>query len=548
MIISEHDKLVMENYINAYSGGKVKADMNHILRFWSNNKTTLYQLLGNSLTYTFEATIEKNNDELREQYRDKVRENPNILNFTKAVEQVIQDYNNEQMKLMEEKDPFSFYCSQFYGVIGFESIFDNMYNGRSGILDLKGHSIKIVSGMKTMKIIARIAKEFVNEYPDLKYFEDFRLAISQILNDKSYNGKITFSIHPLDFMTMSDNECDWSSCMSWRENGCYRMGTVEMMNSPYVLVAYIESKSPMTMPDGTLWNNKRWRELFIIDKQGIFAIKGYPYWNNELEKICLSALKELAHDNLAWKFDPTYHDISFDNGYPGTIYYTIPTTERQIHMEIISNNMYNDLRYQHHLAILPYDPSDIYIHYSGEAECVCCGEKTNGYDSEEYIICDNCNTSQYCTLCDTRCGEDEGYRIDDQFICESCYSSEVAEDILTNELHLKSNMIRLNLQTARGQIDFQYWVYKYTPESDLKELFDAVKDDDFKQIFSEALEASNDFYYNRDFPPAVSIYIKDLTNAGCKLFGYSQADRDESARRYIQHRETISNNTNWIPF
>lgn len=543
MTISEHEKLMMKNYINAYSGGNVKADMDYILRFWSKNKTTLYQLLGNSLTYTFEATIKKNNDELSEQYRDKVRENPNIFNFTKAVEQVIQDYNTEQMKLMEEKYLFSHYCSQFYGIIGFESIFDNIYNGHSGILDLKGHSIKIVSGMKTMKIIARIAKEFVNEYPDLKYFEDFRLAISQILNDKSYNGKITFSIHPLDFMTMSDNDCDWSSCMSWRENGCYRMGTVEMMNSPYVLVAYIESKSPMKMPDGTVWNNKRWRELFIIDKQGIFAIKGYPYWNNELEKICLSALKKLAYDNLSWKFDPTYHDINFDKTYPDPIYYTIPTTERQIYIEIVSNNMYNDFRYQHHLAILPYDPSDISINYSGEAECMCCGEETNGYDAEEYIVCERCDNSRYCDCCGERCSEDNGCIIDGDFICDSCYSTAAVEDILTEEPHLKRNMICLNLLDTKDGIDSQYWVYRDTMKSDLKELFDAVNDNNFEQAFNEALENDDIFGY---FPPKISIYIKDLTNAGCQLFGYSQADRDKSIKEYIQYRkEIIRSKTSW---
>ena len=556
MIIPEHEKLMMENYINAYSGGALKADMNHILRFWSKNKTNLYQLLGNSLTYTFEATLEKDNGELRGQYRDKARENPNITNFTRAVEQVIEDYNHEQMELETKKDPWGFYSSQFYGVISFESVFDNIYKGNGGSLDLKGHSIKIVSGMKTMKIIARIAKEFIDEYPDLRYFEDFRLAVSQILNDKSYKGKITFSIHPLDFMTMSDNECDWSSCMSWRESGCYRMGTVEMMNSPYVLVAYIESKSPLRMPDGTVWNNKRWRELFIVDKQGIFAIKGYPYWNKEFEKVCLSALNELAHNNLGWEsFDPTYHNIDFDNGYAGETYYTIPTTENKIHMQIYTNNMYNDLRYNHHLAILPYNPFNIDITYSGEAECMCCGEKTDGYNSEEYIVCDKCDNSQYCTWCDERCHADEGWVIDGQFICNNCYDDAVANDVLTEEPHLKKNMICLNLRTARGQIDSRYWVHKDTMESDLKELFDAVKDDDFELLLNEALEHI-DFHPRWD-PPAVSIYIKDLTNAGCELFGYSQAQRDESIRKYIEYREaqkrsestwTTYVQNKWIPF
>ena len=76
-----------------------------------------------------------------------------------------------------------------------------------------------------MRVLSKIATAY-----NLPGFEDFRIAQSLVTNQANLKGYITLSIHPLDYMTMSDNNCGWDSCMSWQEEGCYRQGTVEMMN------------------------------------------------------------------------------------------------------------------------------------------------------------------------------------------------------------------------------------------------------------------------------------------------------------------------------
>ena len=93
----------------------------------------------------------------------------------------------------------------------------------------------------------------------LEEFEDFRIKHSRILSEKEFIGRLSLSIHPLDFMTMSDNDSDWSSCMSWRTCGSYRRGTVEMMNSPCVVVAYLSASKPMVLDRGShfKWNIKK---------------------------------------------------------------------------------------------------------------------------------------------------------------------------------------------------------------------------------------------------------------------------------------------------
>ena len=91
-------------------------------------------------------------------------------------------------------------------------------------------------------------------------FEQMRIKHSQILNKKRLKGTLCLSIHPLDYITISDNNCDWDSCMTWTGDDCpgeYRLGTLEMMNSPSVVVAYLDSKEPYhPLDDGRAWSNK----------------------------------------------------------------------------------------------------------------------------------------------------------------------------------------------------------------------------------------------------------------------------------------------------
>ena len=88
--------------------------------------------------------------------------------------------------------------------------------------------------------------------------------------------------------------------MSWDECGDYRIGTVEMMNSKNTIVAYLKGDTEMTRAYNTYtknynfkWNNKKWRELFVIDEATLLGIKGYPYAHSELEAQVFNWIKEL---------------------------------------------------------------------------------------------------------------------------------------------------------------------------------------------------------------------------------------------------------------
>jgi hypothetical protein len=142
-----------------------------------------------------------------------------------------------------------------------DCLISNIYDGSSfEIQDRNGKSFKINRGCKVSKVLGKLANIL-----NLPGWEDFRICHSQILNQKDLGGNLTISIHPLDYMTMSDNSYGWESCMSWESEGGYRQGTVEMMNSRSVVIAYLSGEDKMRIGDD-FWNSKKWRMwLFLED-------------------------------------------------------------------------------------------------------------------------------------------------------------------------------------------------------------------------------------------------------------------------------------------
>ena len=147
------------------------------------------------------------------------------------------------------------------------------------------------AGCKLFKAYQTIAKKF----GFLDVFEPVRLKHSMILNTPSKEFiTLHLSIHPIDYLTASLNKNNWRSCMRW-DGGEFREGVIEMMNSPYVVVAYTSSDHEFLDFGVNKWNSKTWREFFIVCPQGIFGIKGYPNWSKDLEHATLNWLRELVN-------------------------------------------------------------------------------------------------------------------------------------------------------------------------------------------------------------------------------------------------------------
>lgn len=311
-----------------------------------------------------------------------------------------------------------------------DAFIGNKYTGET--LELKmpdGTMFKLAKGAKLMKALGRLAKAAgITEL-----FESIRLQQSQIMNQAHLTTELCVSIHPLDYMTASYNANDWRSCMCW-EDGEYRRGVVEMMNSPYVVVAYTPSTHEKLhfynshTHENVYWNSKKWREFFIVDPEiGIFAIKGYPYWNRNLEDVTLKWLAELfsedfdktlSPDITEWETD-SYINIQFAGQIPNKVRISMHCGPA-MYNDFYGGNMY------HAIFSSKLEDSYLQIDYSGASECVVCGGSMYGedFDCEGDLICNDCIPHQYCAVCGERLYDDDyAVEFEGRWYCEHCYDN-----------------------------------------------------------------------------------------------------------------------------
>lgn len=439
---------MIDDYRDVYVGASITDPMTpskEILNYWAEAKDNLYKLLGSNLLVSKDFSYSKPETVMAselESYlegwsvcgreeRDAHAFWQNIWNWKNnnfpiseyfySPEKGAVIYNETTEEINRKNRKMRLLLNDFLRVKGLAI---NKYEGESFSITMPdGKELKINNGCKPMKILAKIAKAW-----NLEGYEDFRLCQSYVANTKFLSGTLYLSIHPLDYMTMSDNECDWDSCMGWQNEGCYRQGTVEMMNSPYVIVAYLAAADDMGMPRGNSWYNKKWRQLFIVDKNVLFGIKAYPYANEELSEKTIDWIKELAEINMGWTYEQekaihwSYDDELFVNN-------------ESFFLKFYTNFMYNDVGSAnfHHLyyskdilknSVVSGGKRYVDINYSGISECMWCGSIENL--REDSLCCDNCEQVAFCSCCGERIyDEDEICYVGNDTLCRYCYDERI---------------------------------------------------------------------------------------------------------------------------
>ena len=294
-------------------------------------------------------------------------------------------------------------------------------------------TLQFAEGTKIMKIISKVIDTFPEALPAnaKEEFEEFRLKHSRILNRKERTDTLYLSIHPLDYITMSDNEENWSSCMSWFEEGDYHCGTVEMMNSPNVIVAYFSSNKH----DYYSWNSKIWRKLYIVTEDYCVGIKGYPYQIESIDKEVFNFIAELRSGHyatnqidivskgitqnlrnkdeqpLCMSWEASGHMYNDFNGNPRPIMYSEAFINRIENSEITNKN----------------------TEYCGVTSCMYCGRI--GDSHEDFVAdshaCNDCDGRVKCCMCgEIMFGGDHYFTGEDgNVLCYDCWHNEYSDYI-----------------------------------------------------------------------------------------------------------------------
>ena len=448
---------------NSAENNKFCDDADYLLRFWRKAKSEyLYDLMSQELILSKRFTYERDTDELIEELENLASEHYRFYNtlhenLLKALGAVYDDY---LWTFPTEDNQDFFNTVRRWG--NAYCLLDNRVDTKVQCV-IGGKPLKINSGEKIMRAMRKICQALAAAgYPDLNAdLEELRLDHSRIFNQKTVSGELCLSIHPLDYATASDNDNGWSSCMSWQEEGCYRLGTVEMMNSPMVICAYLKSDVQQMHFNGYEWPSKKWRAWIVINKDAILCNRNYPYTNDNLAKECINWVAELAKKNLGWEFTEEIRSVNDWHD-----------DEHRIELIYETNFMYNDFRDDMWLAVNKnLKHGSHYINYSGVANCMNCGEEIpwEGEQDSSTLCCMSCRNIQYCSECGEPISDEYYYGPNDELLCCDCYSRLVTHcelcdtDFYTDDSIIVSVPININLYTELT--DNSKWTAPYCSQN-----------------------------------------------------------------------------------
>lgn len=423
--LSNEDKETILEFVSSY-GRCQPIDIETILYSWNKNKRTLFKALGKQLRVKIPIDLQLDGQlyfrQLQEIYIQPAILKTPIDNGHAFINQLVEYFNDCYQNI--ETDGTSIRCLEnlfYYSSIekGKTLQTNTFFKYATDV------TLTIPRGTKIIKAIQKVLNFYA--FPHMDSFNKWRNDISNLTTSKSIKTNLVFSIHPIDFLTMSDNNCSWNSCMSWMKKGSYSTGTVEMLNSNMAVVCYLESSKNFYFNYHKI-PNKSWRCLFYAHKSILLSGKQYPYYNEQVVKSGLDNFSKLLKKNLNWSYqykNQQYQDLKhyYDNWYVrqelsiDQYRLQVNSLGKERHSILVyTYGMYNDLIEDHdtkYWCCRNYVDHTLKISVSGAATCMHCGKpldnrheirnlmdsELRSHGSDKY--CKECEENNWCSICAT---------------------------------------------------------------------------------------------------------------------------------------------------
>lgn len=244
------------NRVIEYSQGIINPKTDPLFEQWAKEKMPFYRSMNNELIYECPEPIVLNMDEEAKKTRLQ-----NFLVWVESYSETMSDFIRCQGN--------SIYSNKV------ESEF--WHNGET-----------IPIGMRINKAIGRYWADEL----DSDEITSIQNELSRIIQENKVSGKLCISIHPLDFLSASENTHNWRSCHAL--DGEYRAGNLSYMLDGCTIMAYIKSSEDVILPrfpDDVPWNNKKWRCFFFFDfvRGMVYAGRQYPFFSEK----ALNAVRDI---------------------------------------------------------------------------------------------------------------------------------------------------------------------------------------------------------------------------------------------------------------
>ena len=309
------------------------------------------------------------------------------------------------------------------------------------ISDYEFNGTVIPKGMKLLK-----AFKFFES--DAKTLDKLQTLASMIIQENKIEGTLCFSVHPLDYLSISNNAHNWRSCHAL--DGEYRSGNLSYMLDSSTIICYLKSREDMEISHFPFkWNSKKWRMLlfFSDNHDALFAGKQYPCSCDEAlniirEKTIDVFLFDKKSDDDFWKiiygrsrtWSHWHNDVLKHPGYKENnedaepFYIAYRVLERKIYAqyELIKHG-------RHSLMFDDLTSSSTYIPYYCWAEDV---QHPITFSIGKQVPCLKCGESHLDITCSMQCGNcrsDYDCCDDNTITCECCGNSYHEDDIYWDE-------------------------------------------------------------------------------------------------------------------
>lgn len=336
---------------------------------------------------------------------------------------------------------------------------DNFFSNRLE-KDYEFNGTVIPKGMKIVKAF----KYFLNG----RALEEVQNQASMIIQEDKVTGTLCLSVHPLDFLSASENTYQWRSCHAL--DGDYRAGNLSYMMDSCTIMCYLRGADNVKLPrfpESVPWNNKKWRMWLYIseDQRSMFAGRQYPFFSPN----ALNAVREAIVPYLETNSYHRSHWSNWHNDYItefprcNEIYSYHEQNLRGRHISIgrdiqcmkdivhdRSSLHFNDLiqssfyipYYSWNLRYQKHEPR---FNIGGPVRCLCCGG--DFIEQPETMLCDKCQSQQddseyrYCGCCDRQIHIGDMIWVEGagNYLCEECVQRYTTRCEHCGELYYTNN-------------------------------------------------------------------------------------------------------------
>ena len=406
----------------SYSQNIPDPQVDYVFREWERNKQKFIDRFG-GLIYEWSEPIEFTLDDAQKRQR--------AMEFATTVSD---SFNNPVLAEFIDEN--------------LETFFENKVS--------KSLGEKVPVGMKLLKAF----KYFEPNKSALRTIQDMA---SNIIQENKIKGTLCFSVHPLDFLSSSENTYNWRSCHAL--DGEYRAGNLSYMVDSTTFMVYLKGADNQKLYGfGPIeWNSKKWRMLIHAaeDDKIMFAGRQYPFssksgidtvlniYNNMMQ--CEKPFGYGSYKYAGWRadyvdsyvpYDATSLEVSYDLSTRYLVYNNELVDIRKVVVEGPNCLNYNDIlkstcyKYPYYAIFDPYSYHSIHhlvmhpVIVGAEVPCLHCGEEL--ISNQETMRCDDCELEfgteendvyGSCDCCGARLYVDDAICVGDDgdLICDACF-------------------------------------------------------------------------------------------------------------------------------